>query len=172
MLAVKRKKTRLWGYEGVIVATDDAAAAVPEDGDGSDDGDGEDGDGSDDCDNTDAPISWHAFLSSIGLVELSDFVSARYEFALASDERDPKKMIGFLNYLGGDILNQKCICKTHSKCTLWVKAKGEGMSGAQLMRDIVVWLSQGHACSEAEHQMAAYHCKIKYGMSRAKKPTP
>ena len=110
-----------------------------------------------------APLmSWVEFLHSCGLYESHNADGTRYELFSVMTQ-SPQ---GFIYYLGGHVLNQKCICKQpgHGQCVTWVKCKG--YDHHKLLRALVGWL--GEACSSDAHKISGFELKKAFG----RKPKP
>jgi hypothetical protein len=121
-----------------------------------------------------ARLPWTDYLASIGLEQFNVLSTARFDF------RDliTKEQVGWINYMGGSLANQKASCgnKKHKNCICWAKPRctGDTVSDVSIrvIRDLTKWLAAAYSTSPHEHKLRAYDLKLSYGMTKSNKPRP
>ena len=105
-------------------------------------------------------LDWTAFLTVMQLVETSTGVSRAYSFKHVETGAD----VGYLHYMGKDLLSQKATCRSHASCVCWVQLRASGLSPMSLLRSQVEWLAAGHGVDKEKHQALAVNLKRRWGM--------
>jgi hypothetical protein len=79
------------------------------------------------------------------------------------------RLVGQLHTVGK---GPKATCKVHASCVCWVSLHSAGDADA-LRQDLTAWVSEAAGdppASAEQHQISAYHLKVKWGMKPRKPP--